>query len=313
VSTSHTPAVTVHVPCHDYGRYLDDALASLLAQTCTDWEAIVTDDASTDDTAAVMARHDDPRIRPVHHRENRGHLATYNEGLALATAPYFVILSADDRYHPEFLERALAVLDANPDVGLAFTDAEHIDETGEVIGIATTTLAPDVDWVREVSLEMMLHPFIPGGAVVARTAALRELGGFDADLPHSTDTYLWRRLAFRGPVAHVGGRLYQYRLHGASMHTSTSWHELMVTEESEQYRRLLADPAVPPRVVAHRGRIEATLSVHRARVAYRDREHVEMLRQLSDAVRRDPRVWEPDHPLVSFGRDYARRFRTSAS
>ena len=97
------------------------------------------------------------------------------------------------------------------------------------------------------------------------------------------------------------------------MHTTTTWRDLMVTEEALQYRRLLDDPAAPDAVLAHRHRIEATLSVHRARVAYRDRERLEALRQVADALRHDPRVWNRNHPLVVFGRDYSRRFRASAS
>jgi len=313
VNHRRAPAVTVHVPCYQYGRYLPDALDSLLAQTCTRWEAIVIDDGSTDDTAHVMARYDDPRIRTVHHAENLGHLATFNEALATATAPYFVILSADDRYHPHFLERAVSILDARADATLAFTDAELIDEEGSVVGVATITLDPDVDWVSDAAVELVLRPFIPGGACVARTEALRDLGGFEPRLPHSTDTYLWRRLAFRGPVAHLAGRLYQYRIHRESLHTTTTWLDLMVTEEALQHRLLFEDPAVPPAVVAQRGRLDATLSVHRARVAFRDREPVELVRQVADALRRDPRVWERDHPLVGFGRDYARRFRADSS
>ncbi len=306
-----SPAVTVHVPCHDYGRYLGEALDSLLAQTCTDWEAIVIDDASTDDTRAVMRTYDDPRVRLVYHDENQGHLVTYNEGLALAGAPYFVILSADDRFDPRFLERAHDVLEARPDATFAFTDAEIVDEHGEVVAQAALTLDPDVDWVRDVSLELMLRPFVPGGAVVARTELVRALGGFDAAFPHTNDTFVWRQLAFRGPVAHLTGRLFQHRVHAAGMHTSVSWLDLMATEESLQYQRLLADPAVPARVLAHRDRLDATLCVHRARVAFRDRDYVAMLTEFARAVGRDPKVWQRDHPIGAFGRAYVARRRSS--
>jgi glycosyltransferase involved in cell wall biosynthesis len=311
VSRNHTPAVTVHVPCHDYGRYLGDALDSLQAQTCTDWEAIVIDDASTDGTRKVMRHYrDDPRFHLVHHDENLGHLATYNEGLQRARAPYFVILSADDRFHPRFLERAHDVLEARPDAMLAFTDAEIIDEHGEVLGLAATTLDPDTDWVRDVSLELMLRPFVPGGAVVAHTRSLRALGGFDQALPHTTDTFLWRRLAFRGPIAHLTGWLFQHREHDLAMHTSVPWLTLMATEEALQYEWLLDDPAVPARVLAHRGRLEATLCVHRARVAFRDRAYAAMLVQFGRAIQHDPKIWQREQPMVAFGRDYLAR-RTS--
>jgi hypothetical protein len=308
--SNRAPAVTVHVPCRDYGRFLGDALDSLFAQTCTDWEAVVTDDASTDDTAAVMARYDDPRLRFVHHRENAGHIATYNEALALARAPHFVVLSADDRYQPAFLERACAALDADPAIVLAFTDDELIDEQGVVIGVSATTLDPDRDWVRDVSLELMLRPFVPGGAAVTRTESLRGLGGFDPTLPHTADTFLWRQLAFRGPVAHLAGRQFQHRDHRGALHHSTSWLDLMTTEEVVQYERLLADPAAPARVMAQRARLEATVSVHRARRAHRDGRRIETVRQLARAVGRDPSLWERDHPIVVLARDQVARRRS---
>ncbi|HEU5308236.1 MAG TPA: glycosyltransferase [Acidimicrobiia bacterium] len=308
--SNRAPAVTVHVPCHDYGRFLGDALDSLLAQTRTDWEAVVTDDASTDDSAAVMASYDDPRLRFVHHRENAGHVATYNEALALARAPRFVVLSADDRYHPAFLERACIALDADPAIVLAFTDAELIDEHGAVIGVSATTLEPDRDWVRDVSLELMFRAFVPGGAAVVRTELLRARGGFDPTLPHTTDTFLWRQLAFRGPIAHLAGRQFQQRIHDAALHHSTSWLDLMTTEEVVQYERLLADPAVPARVVARRARLDAIVSVHRARRAHRDRRPIETVRQLARAVGRDPWVWERDHPIAVLARDQVARRRS---
>jgi len=299
------PRVTVCVPCHDYGRFLGEALDSLCAQTCDDWEAIVIDDASCDDTAAVMGRYTDPRLRLVHHAENLGHIATFNEAIGEARGEFFVILSADDRYRPTFLERALDAFGAVPATTLVYTDAAIIDEHGRGCGAAATTLDPDHDWVRDVSWELMLCPFVPGGAAIARTGALRELGGYDPALPHTADTYLWRRLAFRGPVTHLTGRLFEYRDHSTGMHTGVSWPELMTTEEPWQYAALLRDPALPERVRARRSRLEAVLATHRARAAYAERHWRPVVAGLVAAVRHDPRVWEREHPLHSLVVDHA--------
>ncbi len=306
------PRITVHVPAYNYGRFVGDALDSLLAQTCTDWEAIVIDDASSDDTPDVLARYDDPRLRFVRHDVNWGHVATYNEGIDLACAEYFVILSADDRYHPTFLERALACFDAHPDVSLVYTDYEVIDAHGEVRGVTAMTLDPDRDWVRDVSVELMFRPFIQGCAAVARTRALRDLGGYDAAFPHTCDTYLWRRLAFGGPVGHVAGFLLQYRVHTVGMHHGTSVVELMTTEEADQFARLFSDPALPAAVAAQRGRLEATLAVRRARAQFQARRYGASAAAVASAVRQDPRLWQADHPLWVFARDYARNHRRTA-
>jgi len=300
------PRITVCVPCHDYGRFLGEALDSLYAQTCDAWEAIVVDDASSDDTEAVMARATDARLRLVHHPENLGHIATFNEAIEAARGEFFVILSADDRYRPTFLERALDAFAAVPETTLVYTDAVVIDEHGRRREVAATTLDPDHDhdWVRDVSWELMVRPFVPGGAAVARTGALRELGGYEPSLPHSADTYLWRRLAFRGPVTHLAGRLFEYREHGTGMHERVSWPMLMTTEEPWQYGALLRDPALPERVRARRSRLEAILATHRARAAYAERQWRPVVAGLGAAVRHDPRVWEREHPLHTLARDH---------
>lgn len=307
------PRITVHVPAYNYGRFLGDALDSLLAQTCTDWEAIVIDDASTDDTPAVVARYDDPRFRFIHHDVNRGHVATYNEGIDLARAEYFVILSADDRYHPTFLERTLACFDAHPEVVLAYSDYEVIDERGEVRGTATMTLDPAHDWVRDVSADLLFRPFIHGCTAVARTQFLRDLGGYDAAFPHTCDTYLWRQLAFVGPVGHVAGNLVQYRVHSRGMHHRATVVELMTTEEAEQFARLFDDPGLPAAVAAQRGRLEATLAVARARVHFQERKFRASAAAAASSVRQDPRVWQAGHPLWVFARDYARSHRRTSA
>ena len=303
------PRVTVHVPAYNYGRFLGDALDSLLAQTCTDWEAVVIDDASTDDTAAAVARYDDPRLRFVRHEVNRGHIATFNEGIALARGEYFVILSADDRYHATFLERALSCFDAHPDVHLVYTDTERIDEEGRVLGKGQTALDPDHDWVRDLSVPLMFGWYISGCAGVARTSTVRELGGYDPTLTHTADVFLWRRLAFRGRVGHLTGWLLQHREHTGQLHATTTWLDLMTTEEPAQIARLLDDPSLPPAVAALEQRLEAALAVSRARVCYRDGRYGAMTAAFVSALSSDPKLFEADHPLRVFARSYVRTRR----
>ncbi len=303
------PRVTVHVPAYNYGRFLGDALDSLLAQTCTDWEAIVIDDASTDDTAEVVTRYTDPRFRFVRHDANAGHIATYNEGIDLARGEFFVILSADDRYRATFLERALACFDDHPDVQLVYTDTESIDEHGRAHGRSGTAIDPDHDWVRDLSIPLMFGSYISGCAGIARTAVLRDLGGYEPTLPHSADLYLWRRLAFRGPVGHITGWLLEHRDHTGAMHRETTWLDLMVAEEPAQMALLFDNPALPATVAALRYRVDAALAIARARVAFRDGHYLAMAASFASALRHDPNVVDADHPLRVFARSYHQSHR----
>src|SRR5215471_9159838 len=120
---SSRPRVSLVVTCYNYGRFLGQCLDSVVAQTLTDWEAIVIDDASTDETGEVLARYEClPGFRVVRHAERMGNIRSYNEGLDLATGRYVAILSADDYLlRSDGLERQAAVFEDDPDVGLVYS------------------------------------------------------------------------------------------------------------------------------------------------------------------------------------------------
>ena len=112
--------VDVMVVCYNYGRFLRACVESVLAQSHTNLRVVIVDDASTDDTPAICAElmSKDPRVEVVRHATNRGHIRTYNECIDLAHDDYMLLLSADDYLLPGALARAVAVLDAEPHVGL---------------------------------------------------------------------------------------------------------------------------------------------------------------------------------------------------
>lgn len=119
------PSVSVVIPCYNYGRFLPDAVGSALDQFGVDIEVIVVDDHSTDESAEVaeaLARNDH-RIRFVKHRENAGHVETYNHGLALASREYVVKLDADDLLTEGSLARSAALLSAFPTVTFCYGHA----------------------------------------------------------------------------------------------------------------------------------------------------------------------------------------------
>ena len=116
--------VDVVVPAYNYGHFLRECVESVLAQSHPDLRVLIIDDASIDQTQAVCAAlaAEDPRVEIRRHAVNQGHIQTYNEGIALAERDYMLLLSADDFLLPGALARAVAVLDARPDVGLAYGD-----------------------------------------------------------------------------------------------------------------------------------------------------------------------------------------------
>lgn len=125
------PKVSILLPTYNRAAYLRLALESILAQTFTNFEVVVMDNASTDDTPAVVASFDDPRI--VYHRNPRnvGAVGNHNRGLRHCRGEYLAIFSDDDLMLPDNLARKVAVLEAHPTVGLVYSDALVIDAEGQ--------------------------------------------------------------------------------------------------------------------------------------------------------------------------------------
>lgn len=205
---SKIPLVTVVMSVFNGGRFLPEALESILSQTFHDFELLVIDDGSTDSSAATLdtLRSRDPRVR-VFHQENRGLVHALNRGCALARGTYIARMDADDISLPERLASQVAFLEAHPGIVLAGTAVAFIDSFGRVLQtvryptanreIQTTLLDSSVFW----------HPTV----LFSRTAFL-SVGGY-RDLPHAEDYDLWLRLAEIGELANLPQVLLRYRLH----------------------------------------------------------------------------------------------------
>lgn len=216
--------VSVVIPCYKYGRYLDEAVASVTdAQQGVDVRVLIIDDASPDDSAVVAQKlaDRDPRVEVRVHSVNQGHIATYNEGLIeWADGDYCVLMSADDRLTPGALRRARDFLDANPNAGfvhgnaLRFTDGTPLpparaEPGGDSVVAGHWWFA---QWFREI------HNLVHTHTVVVRTALQKEVGGYDPRLPHAGDMELWMRLAAHADVGYLRGVDQAYtRIHGRNM------------------------------------------------------------------------------------------------
>ncbi len=125
-------SVSVVIPCYNYGHFLENAVSSVLDdQEGVDVRILIIDDASPDSSAdvAVKIAASDPRVEVVIHSTNKGHIATYNEGLLdWADGDYSVMLSADDWLTPGALQRATDLLDAHPGVGFVYGQSVWIED-----------------------------------------------------------------------------------------------------------------------------------------------------------------------------------------
>jgi glycosyltransferase involved in cell wall biosynthesis len=208
------PVVTVGLPVHDGERYLGRAIESILAQTFTDLELVISDNGSSDSTPEICAAYAvaDPRVRVVRHATNRGAAWNYNYVLAAARGEYFKWIAHDDEYDPRHLEACLRVLRERSDVVLCYSKTRQIDSSGahvrdieERVDVSAPT--PHQRFRRTVIYE--------GGCYhvfgVMRTDVLRATGGIGGF--GESDRVLLAELSLHGEFAQVPDRLYFHREH----------------------------------------------------------------------------------------------------
>jgi hypothetical protein len=219
--TGAPPTVSVVVPCYNYGHFLPRCVASILDQPGVDVEVVIVDDRSTDDSATVAAElaAGDSRIRTIFHETNKRHIATYNDGLAVVTGDYVVLLSADDLLAPGALGRATALMSAYPSVGLVYGRVvDFVDEPPPARAVARSWTVWSGDaWIADRCRTG--RNALRSAEAVMRTSVLRKVGGYRADLPHAADFAMWLAAAAVSDVGYVGGadQAY-YRVHQANMH-----------------------------------------------------------------------------------------------
>jgi hypothetical protein len=219
----------VIVPCYGYGHLLEGCLKSVLDQEAVDLRILIVDDHSPDDTELVGRRltRQDARVEYRRHEENRGLIATANEGLEWASdSAYVVLLSADDFLLPGSLWRATTFMDANPDVGMVYGRAPYFETDRPLPRSGTrwrgTRVWPGPEWIRTRCRSA--HNCISSPEVVVRTSVQREVGGYDPSLPHASDLNMWLRIASVSDVAYIKGAAQAlYRVDPDGMYRSMAW------------------------------------------------------------------------------------------
>ncbi|GAA4974493.1 glycosyltransferase family 2 protein [Actinoplanes utahensis] len=215
-------SVSVVIPCYKYGDYLRACVDSVLDNPGVDVRVLIIDDASPDDSAdkARAIAEADPRVEVLVHAENKRHIATYNEGLLeWADGDYTVLLSADDLLTPGALTRAVALLDANPNVGFAYGHPVHFQHPGPpppARDSGRSTVYNGHWWLERRFREGT--GCITSPEVVVRTKLQQQVGGYDPNLPHAADIEMWMRLASHADVGYVRADQAYYRLHAKNMH-----------------------------------------------------------------------------------------------
>jgi glycosyltransferase involved in cell wall biosynthesis len=214
---STSPRISVCIPSYNAARFLPAAIDSALAQDYDDFEVVVSDDASADETSAVCARYDDPRFRSAKAEGRLGQAGNWNRCIELARGEYVILLHADDELLPGYLSRAAAMLDTNADAGLVHCAVRHIDETGAPLSLQRLLDSNQVDREDVILRHLLLHGCVinPAGVLVRRQAFDRA-GPFTDRIVWGVDWHMWIRIALQWPVAYLAEPLALYREHSQS-------------------------------------------------------------------------------------------------
>jgi glycosyltransferase involved in cell wall biosynthesis len=219
--TSPSPAsgpphgVSVVIPAHNYAHYLPTAIESVLAQTWPEFEILVIDDGSTDDTRTVVAQFTDPRLRYIW-QENAGLSAARNTGIREARHTFIAFLDADDAWRPKFLATVVQRFAAlGESFGLVASSTSRMDADGRPFD------APKFLFEREGEFTvcdfcLRNRPF--SSSVVVRRAVFEHCGGFDTALRSSEDRDVWIRATAAGHRFWlIDEPLAEIRRHGGNM------------------------------------------------------------------------------------------------
>lgn len=179
--------VTIGLPVYNSADTVVHTIRSIFAQTLSDWELIIVDDGSTDDSLAIAASVRDDRVRVCHDGLNLGLPARLNQISNLARGTYLARMDADDLMHPERLEAQVAYIEAHPDVHVVDTSAYLLDETGTTtvaLGLRPQESSPSA----ALRASILIHP-----CVMARTEWFRQ-NPYDPAYRRAQDHELWCRV-----------------------------------------------------------------------------------------------------------------------
>lgn len=231
-----SPLVSILMPVYNGAKYLADAIESILNQSLTNYELIIINDGSTDETSAILDHYSDSRIIYVTHQHNQGLVKTLNQGLRLARGYYIARMDADDISLPKRLERQVQFLEQHPHIGILGTQVMYIDPQGRPLSRSFNPTQPHLLPWHLLFSNCISHP-----SVMVRRAIYDHLDGYNLVSLHVEDYDLWLRAMFVTQMANLDEIYLQYRVHPTSVsHTyraTQDYHVALVLQKI--YRKLL--------------------------------------------------------------------------
>jgi glycosyltransferase involved in cell wall biosynthesis len=237
------PKTTVIVPNYNHARFLRQRIDTILGQTFQDFELILLDDCSTDDSRSIFREYaSDPRVRMIFNEVNSGSsFKQWNKGVHLSHGEYIWIAESDDYADERFLERLVPLVESDPKVQFAYCRSWCVTEGNRLDGSAETHF-PGMDhfsWTtdycrdgEEVCRKYLVRANIVlnASAVVFRKAVYEQVGGAEETMRLCGDWKLWAAMALTGKVSYLSEPLNYFRFHRASVRNKSSQGALKVAE-----------------------------------------------------------------------------------
>lgn len=223
MNSTKAPKITVLMPVYNCELYIKEAIDSILNQTFTDFEFLIIDDASTDETVSVIKEYKDSRIKLIEKPVNTGYTNSLNYGLKEAKGEYIARMDGDDISLPERFAKQVAFLDSNPDVILCGT-------LYQIIGtdkICNHPLTHEEIKVKLISGCYIAHPTVMFRKVTFYFYNLE----YDPNMEPAEDYDLWTRIVFLGEMANIGEVLLYYRVHSQQTSKARSERQGKISRE----------------------------------------------------------------------------------
>lgn len=276
--------VSVIIPTYNRAEYLSQAVNSVLRQTFNDFELIIIDDGSTDQTRQLISTYlSDARIKYTYQR-NQGRAMARNYGASIARGEYLGFLDSDDEYLPDNLAAHLAAFTQQPELGMMVSGYQYLAETGVV-------LAERRPWEEDSSLSLkgwIFNCLAMPSSVLLRRSEFERVGGFDRECEIAEDWDLFIRLVYAGcQVGWTRQMSCKYRLHSGS-----STHSLALHRQGSKHTldKFFSQIQLPGHLADLSNQAKAWVDVVFAKKAYESRQ-AELARQyLTEALQLDPEL-----------------------
>jgi glycosyltransferase involved in cell wall biosynthesis len=211
------PKISAIMSVYNGEKYLREAIESILNQTFTDFEFIIVNDGSTDNTLEIIQSYDDERIKIINNEQNIGLTKSLNKALKVARGESIARQDADDISLPNRFDEQMKYLEGHPEVVLLGTNVYLIDESGKTVGKRIVLTKPSIK-------DLLKNNQFNHGSVMFKKKVINQLGGYNELIRYSQDYELWLRIAKSHVVGNLTQSLYKLRSHDANIRL-TNWEE----------------------------------------------------------------------------------------